>query len=83
MASGVREWAGDGGNAGQGDLGTQGLVRGRPAPQAEGGNMDLAKKLAEMKQPVALPGHLRLQAAHLNRDGPDLLFQPLITSSSP
>ena len=37
MASGVREGAGDGGDAGQGDLGSQGLVRGRPAPQAEGG----------------------------------------------
>ena len=45
--------------------------------------MELAKKLAEMKQPVAQPGHLSLQAAHLDRDGPDLLLQPLITSSCP
>jgi hypothetical protein len=79
----VREGAGDGGDAGQGDLGSQGLVQGRPASQAEGKNMELAKKLAGMKQPAALPGHLRLQAAHRGRDGPDLLLQPLITSSSP
>ena len=31
-------------------------------------------------QPAALPGHLGLQAAHLGRDGPGLLLQPLITS---
>ena len=33
-----------------------------------------------MKQLAALPGHLGLQAAHLCRDGPGLLLQPLITS---
>ena len=38
--------------------------------------MELKKKLAEMKQPAALPGHLGLQAAHLSRDGPGLLLQP-------
>ena len=31
-------------------------------------------------QPAALPGHLGLQAAHLGRDGPGLLLQPIITS---
>ena len=45
--------------------------------------MVLEKKLAEMKQPAALPGHLGLQAAHLCRDGPGLLLQALITSSIP
>ena len=45
--------------------------------------MELEKKLAEMKQPVALPGHLDLQAAHLGRDGHGLLLRPLITSFSP
>ena len=44
--------------------------------------MELEKKLAEMKQLAALPGHLGLQAAHLGRDGPGLLLQPLITSSA-
>ena len=44
--------------------------------------MELEMKLAEMKQPAALPGHLGLQAAHLGRDGPGLLLQPLITSSA-
>ena len=44
--------------------------------------MELEKKLAEMKQPAALPGHLGLQAAHLGRDGPGLLLQPLITSTA-
>ena len=33
-------------------------------------------------QPAALPGHLGLQAAHLGRDGPGLLLQPIITSSA-
>ena len=42
--------------------------------------MELEKKLAKMKQPAALPGHLGLQAAHIGRDGPGLLLQPLITS---
>ena len=41
--------------------------------------MELEKKLAVMKQPAALPGHLGLQAAHLGRDGPGLLLQPLIS----
>ena len=45
-------------------------------------NIELKKKLAKMKQPAALPGHLGLQAAHLGRDGPGLLLQPLITSSA-
>ena len=45
--------------------------------------MELEKKLVEKKQPAALPGHLGLQAAHLCRDGPGLLLQPIITSSSP
>ena len=31
-------------------------------------------------QPAALPGHLSLQAAHLGRDSPGLLLQPIITS---
>ena len=31
----------------------------------------------ETKQPAALPGHLGLQTAHLARDGPGLLLQPL------
>ena len=31
-------------------------------------------------KPAALPGHLGLQAAHLDRDGPGLLLQPIITS---
>ena len=44
--------------------------------------MELEKKLAVMKQLAALPGHLGLQAAHLGRDGPGLLLQPLITSSA-
>ena len=44
--------------------------------------MELEKKLSKMKQPAALPGHLGLQAAHLGRDGPSLLLQPLITSSA-
>ena len=44
--------------------------------------MELEKKLAEMKQLAALPGHLGLQAAHLGRDGLGLLLQPLITSSA-
>ena len=43
--------------------------------------MKLEKKLSKMKQPVALPGQLGLQAAHLGRDGLGLLLQPLITSS--
>ena len=30
--------------------------------------IELKKKLAKMKQPAPLPGHLGLQAAHLNRD---------------
>ena len=33
-------------------------------------------------QPAALPGHLGLQAAHLGRDCPGLLLQPIITSSA-
>jgi hypothetical protein len=33
-------------------------------------------------QPAAKPGHQDLQAAHLGRDGPGLLLQPLITSSA-
>ena len=44
--------------------------------------MELEKKLAEMKQPAPLPGHLGLQTAHLGRDGTGLLLQPLITSSA-
>ena len=44
--------------------------------------MELEKKLAEMKQPAALPIHLGLQAAHLGREGPGLPLQPLITSSA-
>ena len=40
----MREGAGDGGDAGQGDLGSQGLVRGRPAPQAEGGKYGAGEK---------------------------------------
>ena len=44
--------------------------------------MELEKKLAVMKQLAALPGHLGLQAAHLGRDGPGLLLQPLTTSSA-
>ena len=44
--------------------------------------MELEKKLAQMKHLAALPGHLDLQAAHLGRDGPGLLLQPLITSSA-
>ena len=44
--------------------------------------MELEKKLAEMKHPAALPDHLGLQAAHLGRDGPGQLLQPLITSSA-
>ena len=33
-------------------------------------------------QPAALPGHLSLLAAHLGRDGPGVLLQPLITFSA-
>ena len=33
-------------------------------------------------QPAALPGHLGLQAAHLGRDCPGLLLQPILTSSA-
>ena len=38
--------------------------------------IELKKKLAEMNQPAALPGHLDLQAAYLSRDGPGLLLRP-------
>ena len=34
----------------------------------------------QLLQPAALPGHLGLQAAHLGRNGPGLLRQPIITS---
>ena len=36
----------------------------------------------QLLRPAALPGHLGLQAAHLGRDCPGLLLQPIITSSA-